>query len=30
MSLGFAHGIYWLTYLVGGVLFTISSIFYKL
>lgn len=30
MSLGVARGIYWLSYLVGGILFVISSIFYML
>lgn len=30
MSVAVARGIYWLTYLVGGVLFTISSVLYML
>lgn len=30
MSLGLARGLYWLTYLVGGVLFIISALLYML
>lgn len=30
MSLGLARGIYWLTYLLGGVIFIISSVLYML
>lgn len=30
MSLGLARGVYWLTYLVGGVIFIISSVLYML
>jgi hypothetical protein len=30
MSLGVARGVYWLTYLVGGVLFIVSSVLYML
>lgn len=30
MSLGVARGVYWLTYLVGGVFFIVSALFYML